>query len=122
MFQVLPPSFCEAGFNKNKQLYLINTGRVRTKVNFVTPVHGPFTLKGYKWTKFAKENISNRVWLLHFIREGDDTWYVTGYQSNGHEDGGYEGIQGRYSRFQTRVWASSPLVHNNTPLPSYFLI
>ena len=120
MFQVLPPSFCDTGFNRNKHLYLINTRRVRTKVKFVTPAHVPIILKGCKWTQFAKANISNRVWLLHFIKEGDDTWYVTGYHSNGHEDGGYEGIQERYSRFQTRVWASAPLVHVNTSLTNIF--
>ena len=107
----MPPCFSEDGLNRKKELYLINSGRVRSKVKFVTPVHGPVTVKGYKWTQFAQQNISNRVFLLHFIKEGDDTWYVTGYGSNGHEAGGYEVIDRRYSRFQTRVWASATVVH-----------
>lgn len=93
-------------------------------MNFVTPVHGPVTLKGYKWNRFAQENITNRVWLLYFIKEGDDTWYVTGYHSGGHEAAGYEDIEGRYSRFQTCVWASAlqPLVHVNTSVKSIFFL
>ena len=111
MFQVLPNVFWEA-YTGKKYVYLINSGRVRTKVNFVKPAHGPFSLKGPQWTTFANLNIGNTVGLLHFIQEGDDTWYVTGYESKGNEFGGYEGIEGRYSRFLTRVWAAAnkPLV------------
>ena len=83
----MPLVFWEA-YTGKKDLYLISTGRVRTKVKYVKPLCGPFTLKGYKWTAFAKENFNKRVSLLHFIQEGDDTWYVTGYESNGHEFGG----------------------------------
>lgn len=106
MFQVLPNVFWE-GYTGKKYVYLINSGRVRTKVKFVKPAHGPFTLKGPKWTAFARLNIGDRVRLLHFIQEGDDTWYVTGYESNGNESGGYEGIERRYSRFQSRVWPAA---------------
>ena len=109
----MPPCFGADGLNRKKHVYLISSGRVRTKVNFVKPVDGPVTLKGYKWTRFAKQNITKdkHVYLLHFIKEGDDTWYVTGYHSGGDEAGGYQGIEGRYSRFQTRVWATAPLVN-----------
>ena len=76
-------------------------------MKYVKPAHGPFTLKGPEWTAFANLNIGNTVSLMHFIQEGDDTWYVTGYESKGKEFGGYEGIEGRYSRFQSRVWAAA---------------
>lgn len=104
MFQDLPVAFSVSGFNGNKHLYLINTQGVRTKVRFVTPYHRPMALKGYKWTEFAKANIGSRVRLLHFIQEGDDTYYVTGYDKDGIELGGYISPDGRYSRYQCGVW------------------
>lgn len=107
MFQDLPLAFSEDGYNGKKHVYLINTRRIRSKVRLVTPYHRPIALKGYKWTEFAVENIGPGVRLMHFIQEGDDTFYVTGYGSGGIEFGGYNGIEGRYSRFQSRVWAAA---------------
>ncbi|PWA94353.1 hypothetical protein CTI12_AA060710 [Artemisia annua] len=118
MFQDLPLPFSEDGYNGNKYVYLVNNTLVRTKVGLVTPYHRPMALKGYKWTSWAVTNIGARVRLLHFIQEGDDTFYVTGYDRDGIEFGGYDGIHGRYSRFQSRVRAAS-----NRPqkIPASFL-
>lgn len=115
MFQDLPLPFSEDAYNGNKHVYLINNNRVRTKVGLVTPYHRPMALKGYKWSSWAVMNIGERVRLMHFIQEGDDTFYVTGYDRDGIEFGGYDGIHGRYSRFQSRVWAAV-----NRPQVLYF--
>ena len=107
MFQELPFAFWEHGYNGNKYVYLINNKRIRSKVKIVSPYDRPIALKGYKWTEFALENIRGRVRMLHFIQEGDDTYYVTGYDKYGYELGGYIGIKGRYSRFKNCVWGAA---------------
>ena len=107
MFQDMPLAFSEDGYNRKKYVYLINNRRILKKVRLVTPHHRPIALKGYKWSEFANENIGVGVRLMHFIQEGDDTYYVTGYDKDGIEFGGYPGIEGRFSRFQSREWAAA---------------
>ena len=58
---------------------------------------------GPRWTAFCLENLNEDVELMHFVEEGDDCFYVTGYHSDGNEFGGYNIIAGRFSRFMSRV-------------------
>ncbi|GKB03555.1 hypothetical protein Tco_0831698 [Tanacetum coccineum] len=53
--------------------------------------------------KFCNRSLNENVALLHFIKEGDDCFYVTGYTSNGNEVGGYEANRATFYRFMTRV-------------------
>ena len=65
-------------------------------------------LTGERWMAFALANLNRDVTTLHFVEEGDDCFYVTGYNADGTEFGGYNfgGIlyAGRFSRFKTRVF------------------
>lgn len=65
--------------------------------------NGDILLTGDKWSGFASANFDRDVKWIHFVEEGDDSFYVTGYYENGAEFGGYDGIRGRPMRFMTRV-------------------
>ncbi|GJS63619.1 hypothetical protein Tco_0678183 [Tanacetum coccineum] len=56
--------------------------------------------------------------MVHFIEQGDDTFYVTGYDENGFECGGYNVVRTRPSRIMTRVW---PYADYPQMLPTDFL-
>ena len=59
--------------------------------------------KREKWTAFCLANFEKKVQMLHFIEEGDDCFYVTGYLENGMEAGGYVGNRSSSSKFKTVV-------------------
>lgn len=65
--------------------------------------NGDIVLKGDKWLAFAMQNFDRNIKWVHFVEEGDDSFYVTGYYENGAEFGGYDGIRGRPMRFVTRL-------------------
>ncbi|GJY26769.1 hypothetical protein Tco_0401495, partial [Tanacetum coccineum] len=56
--------------------------------------------------------------LLHFVEQGDDTFYVTGYDNDGLECGGYNVVRKRSGRLVTRVW---PYQDYPQMLPTDFL-
>ncbi|GJU19344.1 ribonuclease H-like domain-containing protein [Tanacetum coccineum] len=43
-----------------------------------------------EWENFARDNLNSSVRTLHFVKEADDTFYVTGYNYDGIEYQGYE--------------------------------
>ncbi|GJT77147.1 hypothetical protein Tco_1043872 [Tanacetum coccineum] len=88
----LPEVYVEEGFKGNTQIYLTSPLRYRVKVSILEPYNGPLLLRGTKWTGFAQENINPNVALLHFMEEGDDYFYVTGYYEDRTEVIGYHGI------------------------------
>lgn len=102
----MPEPFLDECYNGNKYMYLTSYLRIKTKVGFVKTNDGRIVLKGYKWDSFAKTNIGGDVQVLHFIQEGDDSFYVTGYDHRGREYGGYDGALGRPSRFKSKVRAN----------------
>ncbi|GKB42795.1 hypothetical protein Tco_0887737 [Tanacetum coccineum] len=63
-------------------------------------------LQGNNWREFAEENFNQNVALLHFIEEGEDSFYVTRYYGNGCEVIGYDNIDIRNMRprFMSHVW------------------
>ncbi|GJV09206.1 hypothetical protein Tco_1346862 [Tanacetum coccineum] len=69
--------------------------------------------EGYNGSKFAHENFSQKVALLHFIEEGKNSFYVTGYYGNDCEVIGYGGIDisRRRPRFMSRVWLYPVIEH-----------
>lgn len=77
--------------------------RYRFKCQLVKPNGKPIRITGIRWTEFCKENIRGCK-LLHFIQQGDDTFYVTCYDEFGYEAGGYPGARKRPQRLVTRVW------------------
>ena len=45
---------------------------------------------GDEWAKFVEDNVPSLVSTLHFVKEADSTFYVTGYNDQGIEVPGYE--------------------------------
>ena len=99
----LPDVFEEEAYTRNSHLYLTGIARNRKKVVVFRSRFGIYEIRGKRWDEFVAENLNENVNVLHFIEEGDDSFYVTGYDNDGIEIGGYgDGNQG-YSRFQSRV-------------------
>ena len=100
---MLLEEFKEEYFNNKKRvLYLTSNVRYRVRVRIVKK-NGDIMLTGEKWSVFAGENFNRNVRWIHFVEEGDDSFYVTGYYENGSEIGGYDGIRGRLMRYIGRV-------------------
>ena len=100
---ILPEVFCDDAYTGNRHLYLSGILRIRRKVALIKKNEGVVELRGKIWQEFVADNIDEDVEVLHFVEEGDDSFYVTGYDNNGIESGGYEEVNRPYSRFQTRV-------------------
>ncbi|GKB83322.1 hypothetical protein Tco_0950217 [Tanacetum coccineum] len=84
-------------------VYLTSNTRDRFKAMLVFPNGRNIRITGQRWTKLCVENLSTAK-MVHFIEQGDDTFYVTGYDENGFEYGGYNVVRTRPSRIMTRVW------------------
>ena len=95
--------YADEGFAGNRDMYIISTIGVRFRVRVVTKRNGPMVVSGARWRAFALENLNDDVNLLHFLEEGDDCYYVTGYNQDGTEFAGYNIINGRFPRFMSRV-------------------
>ncbi|GJU72908.1 putative nucleotidyltransferase, ribonuclease H [Tanacetum coccineum] len=100
---VIPEIYNEEAYNGNSALYITSSNGYLYKVTLERPNEGLWYLSGTKWTKFCNNSLNENVALLHFIEEGDDSFYVTGYTSNGNEVGGYEANRATFSWFMTRV-------------------
>ncbi|GJX19167.1 hypothetical protein Tco_0221844 [Tanacetum coccineum] len=53
-------------------------------------VENKLHLLGDEWENFARDNLNSSVRTLHFVNEGDDTFYITGYNRDGIEWQGYD--------------------------------
>ena len=93
----------DEAYNGNSEIYIISADGYRFKVELVRPRCGMWYLTGPKWTTFCNRSLNEDVELLHFVEEGEDCFYVTGYLENGHEVRGYEGNRSSFSRFKTVV-------------------
>jgi hypothetical protein len=60
-------------------------------------------VSGPRWRAFALVNVNEDVQLLHFVEEGEDSYFVTGYNWDGTEFAGYNMIVGRFPRFRSNV-------------------
>lgn len=89
---VLPEVFYDDAYTGNRHLYLTGIRRNRKKVAIVNVDVGVVEIRGIKWKEFVDENFDEDVNVLHFIEEGDDSFYVTGYNNDGIETGGYEDV------------------------------
>lgn len=49
-----------------------------------------YKMYGEEWEQFLKDSRYTNVEMLHFIREEEDTYYVTAYNDAGIECGGYD--------------------------------
>ncbi|GKB24085.1 reverse transcriptase domain-containing protein [Tanacetum coccineum] len=110
--QELPEVYEDLAYNGKREIYLTSPRRNKVKVEIIKKHDGPIIMKGYKWEKFAEENFNMNVKLLHFVEEGEDSFYVTGYDENGREAIGYADldIRNRFPGFMTWVLPYSGLV------------
>lgn len=95
------PRFADRAFNGNRHFYLTGIQRQRKKVRIIAQLGGPIRIVGNKWVEFVHENMYTDVHMLHFVQEGDDSFYVTGYDSKGLEVEDYAGVESRHIRFQS---------------------
>nr|GEW32159.1 hypothetical protein [Tanacetum cinerariifolium] len=102
--RVIPEIYNEEAYNGNSALYITSSNGYLYKVILERPNEGLWYLSGTKWTEFCNNNLNENVALLHFIKEGDDSFYVTGYTSNVNEVRGYEANRATFLRFMTRVF------------------
>lgn len=102
--QELPYAYAEKCYNGRSDIYITSAQRVRFRVKVLTEKNGPMEVSGERWRAFALGNLNRDVNILHFVEEGDDCFYVTGYNQDGTEFGGYNMIARRFSRFQSRVF------------------
>jgi hypothetical protein len=78
-------------YNNKNHLYLVNNMRLKRKVdiNYRAETH-EWELSGLGWRRFIDESGYMNIRTLHFIKEGDDTFYVTAYEEDGGESGGMQ--------------------------------
>ena len=103
LIQFLPDVYNDEAYNGNDEIYILSADGYRFRVELVRAQCGPWYLAGPKWTAFCNRCLNEDVELLHFVEEGEDCFYVTGYLENGHEVGGYAGIRSGMSRFKSIV-------------------
>ena len=99
----LPDVFFKEAFNGMRHMYVYGIKGIRKKVRLVSPKNVRVEIRGEKWKEFVGENMAEDINVLHFVQEGDDKFYLTGYNHMGKESGGYEAVRTGYCRFQTRV-------------------
>ena len=101
--QELPWVYADEGFNGNRDMYVTSACCVRFRVRVVTKRNGSMIVSGPRWRAFALVNVNEDVQLLHFVEEGEDSYFVTGYNWDGTEFAGYNMIAGRFPRFRSNV-------------------
>lgn len=89
ILQLLPTFFTERLYPKKGWIYLIHNGGTKHKV--YTKMAGGNRLKLYdiEWHKFLDDSKYRHVTTFHFIREEEDSYYVTAYDNSGSELNGY---------------------------------
>ena len=91
-------------YNGRSDIYITSAQRVHFRVKVLTETNGPMEVSDERWRAFTLGNLNRDVNILHFVEEGDDCFYVKGYNQDGTEFGRYKMIAGRFSRFQSRVF------------------
>ncbi|PWA53183.1 hypothetical protein CTI12_AA444870 [Artemisia annua] len=114
--QILPRVFNE--FFYNGETYVFLNGNNRQRYICLLMVDGD-DIKLYKdeWARFLEDNVPPHVTTLHFVKEAESTFYVTGYSNLGVEGPGYDRrtVGNRLSRCLVRC------THGGQILPGDFL-
>ena len=85
---MLPMFFTERLYPKNDRIYLIHNKGTKHKV-YLKMVDGNLTLYSHEWKEFLDDSGYRNIYMLHFIREEPDLYYVTAYNKMGFECNGY---------------------------------
>ena len=64
-------------------MYVYGIRGIRKKVTLVRTKEGYVEIRGKRWNEFPADNMDMDVQLLHFIQEGDNMFYITGYNHIG---------------------------------------
>lgn len=70
-------------------LYLNGHDRYRYKTE-ITNIDGKWVLSDKEWIAFVASNVPRNTATIHFIRQGEEDFYVTVYDINGSECPGYD--------------------------------
>ncbi|GJR15077.1 hypothetical protein Tco_0797729 [Tanacetum coccineum] len=84
-------------------MYLINNQRIRHPIGLKKSNNGHWKLTGTNWSRFINRSGYGDIATLHFISEGADTFYVTGYDEHGSEIGGYNDLMTQQRRSRILV-------------------
>ena len=87
--QTLPTVFNELFYN-GEQYVFINGNNRRRYICLVKNDGNSIQLYGDEWAKFVEDNVPAHIRTLHFVKEAESTFYVTGYDDKGIEGPGYE--------------------------------
>nr|GEW22794.1 transposase, MuDR, MULE transposase domain protein [Tanacetum cinerariifolium] len=88
-YQVLLKVFKDRFYRGQRYVFINNTNRYRY-ICLLRKVENKLHLLGDEWENFAKDNLNSSVRTLHFVNEGDDIFYVTGFNRDGIEWQGYD--------------------------------
>ncbi|PWA39412.1 hypothetical protein CTI12_AA570250 [Artemisia annua] len=115
-YQILPRVFNEFFYNGERYVFLIGNNRQRY-ICLLMVDGNEIKLYGDEWGRFIEDNVPPHVTTLHFVKEAETTFYVTGYTDFGVEGPGYErrDVGNRLSRCLVRC------THGGQILPGDFL-
>ena len=89
VLQRLPKVFNERFYNGEEYIF-INGNNRRRYVCLIRLVKGEIQVYGDEWGMFVQDNVSSLVRRLHFVKDGVNTFYVTGYNADVSEGPGYD--------------------------------
>ena len=87
--QKLPSVFREYFYNGEQYLFIHGNNRLRY-ICLIKKDGNDIKLHGDEWTHFVQDNVTETIRTLHFVKEAESTFYVTGYDHGGIEGPGYE--------------------------------
>ena len=88
-WQRLPEVFDDHFYTGNDYMYLTGTDRDRYKIK-IERIDESWVLYDSQWLDFVKNNVPADATDMHFIKQGDDSYYVTVYNEDGDECFGYD--------------------------------
>lgn len=87
--QVLPEYFSDYFKSENDFMYLTGNDRLRYKTR-LSFKDGRWLLWDLEWQSFVSANVPDQTTDIHFIKQGQDDYYVTVYAKDGSECAGYD--------------------------------
>ena len=87
--QILPEVFKEYFKGQSDMLYLNGPDRYRYRTKLQN-LDGKWVLGDSEWVAFVESNVPASAKTMHFVRIGEDDYYVTVYDENGSECAGYD--------------------------------
>ena len=87
--QALPEYFEDYFKSENDFMYLTGNDRLRYKT-VLSPKDGRWVVWDLEWQAFVSANVPDQTADIHFIKQGQDEYYVTVYAKDGSECAGYD--------------------------------